>query len=220
MHVNNEQIIAIVALPGICILMYPVFRLLGNKYGKILWNGKNPAWYLGILTYWIIWCVVFPIVLIGWSRIVVVFELKQIGIISLLISIFPIVFTFIGRFILKFEQVSNNKEQIFIATTAIIMGIVEEVLWRGLFIVIFPGDYLWGFIWPSVWFAIWHLDPGSISILNKWTLALGALIFGLCWGFVAMQTNSIFWTVISHVSVGLVRIINIQEKERPTTNST
>jgi len=41
----------------------------------------------------------------------------------------------------------------------------EEVLWRGVYITLFPDSRWWGIVWPTVWFALWHYAPGSVSPL-------------------------------------------------------
>ena len=40
-------------------------------------------------------------------------------------------------------------------------------------------------------------------------LCLGALGYGLCWGWGAYKTKSIFWNGISHTSTGIVRLLTL-----------
>jgi len=88
-------------------------------------------------------------------------------------------------------------------------GTLEEVLWRGVYIELFPGDRLWGFGWPTVWFALWHLAPGSISPLTNrggaWWLVRA--VFGACWGWLALRTGSIRYSAASHILAGLARVL-------------
>ena len=209
---ENKQIIAIVSLPILFLVMYPVFQILKNRIGNIELYGKNKAWYVGIIIYWIFWCLIYPIIILDSNQLYKTMIPGQIGLSGIIFLFFPIMITFIGRYFFKFEKITNRKELIVLSSSAIIMGTLEEILWRGVFIVFFPGNILWGLLWPTVWFSIWHLAPGSISIVNKWMLAIGALAFGLCWGVTAFLTGSIFWTIISHISVGLIRVLNIERE--------
>jgi len=208
---SNQQIIAIIALPILFISMYIVFYIVGKHYRNLQWNGVNIAWYLGIVIYWIIWGITFPILLLGWSKIIQLFEFKPIGIISIVILLIPLVFTMIGRLFMKYER-ANIKGQIALSGSSIGTGVLEEIIWRGIFIALFPHNIIWAFIWPTIWFSIWHLAPGTISVINKWMLMFGALVFGTCWGIAAIQTSTIIWSIISHICVGFIRIINKPNK--------
>jgi len=42
---------------------------------------------------------------------------------------------------------------------AIINGTYEEILWRGLYVKIFPNKVMLGLIYPTIGFAIWHISP-------------------------------------------------------------
>ncbi len=53
---NRKQIIAIISPIILIAVMYPVFQLLSAAF-----NGSAIGWYLGLVTYWIIWGAVFPI---------------------------------------------------------------------------------------------------------------------------------------------------------------
>jgi membrane protease YdiL (CAAX protease family) len=191
--------------------MYIVFGIVGSNIGKMQWNGVNIAWYLGMIIYWIIWGIIFPIVLVGGTKIIQLFDFKSIGIVPIIILVIPLIFTMIGRLFMKLEQ-ANVKGQMALAGSSIATGVLEEILWRGIFMIMFPHNIIWGFIWPTIWFSIWHLAPGSISVVNKWVLMFGALVFGICWGIVAIQTSTIIWSIISHIGVGLIRIMSKPNK--------
>ena len=77
-------------------------------------------------------------------------------------------------------------------------GVFEERLWRGVYPILFPEDYFFGFIWPAIWFSIWHLAPGSLSInFSPFVLVSGALML---WSSVlvgvAFRTKSLFWATV------------------------
>jgi hypothetical protein len=53
----------------------------------------------------------------------------------------------------------------------LVMGTLEEVLWRGVYLELFPRSARWGVVWPSVFFALWHFAPDSAAIAPDGTAA-------------------------------------------------
>lgn len=92
--------------------------------------------------------------------------------------------------------------------TAIIAGTGEEILWRGLYVKVFPKQILAGFIYPSIGFAVWHLSPQLLypAQMSGGMFAFAGLTFflGLCYGWVAYRTGSCKWTAISHSLNGIL----------------
>jgi membrane protease YdiL (CAAX protease family) len=87
-------------------------------------------------------------------------------------------------------------------------GFFEELLWRGVYLKLFPQNILWGWIWPSVWFALWHYAPGSISPDgNPWGLMIGSGMMGFYFGFLARHTGTIWWTILAHAIGGFIMIL-------------
>jgi membrane protease YdiL (CAAX protease family) len=86
-------------------------------------------------------------------------------------------------------------------------GFFEELLWRGVYLELFPESILWGMIWPSLWFALWHYAPGSVAPDGKpWALMIGSGIMGFYLSFLARQTGTIWWTILMHTIGGLIMI--------------
>ena len=78
---------------------------------------------------------------------------------------------------------------------------LEEALWRGVYITLWPDNWLLGWLWPSIGVGLWHaapqvIHPSSLSVL---TYVIAAAALGLSWGWVAMRTRSLRWTLLSHI---------------------
>jgi membrane protease YdiL (CAAX protease family) len=59
-------------------------------------------------------------------------------------------------------------------------GVFEEILWRGVYSILFPNNKLFGFVWLAIWFSIWHFAPRSLSQnFSPIVLVSGALMFGV-----------------------------------------
>ena len=87
-------------------------------------------------------------------------------------------------------------------------GIFEEILWCGLYPILFPDSKLLGFAWPAIWFSIWHFAPGSLSHnFSPIVLVSGALMLGIFFGWGAFKTKSLFWASIGHTLSGLPQLL-------------
>jgi len=136
------------------------------------------------------------------------FANKRLDLLGLLFLLFPPIIVFIGRFIMAYDQV-EILGRIILVFHAFGNGVLEEILWRGVYIKLFPDNKVWGVLWPSLWFGIWHLAPGSVSVVfSPWTLMAGAIVFGLSWSMLAMRTKTIRWSIISHTLTGLARVLS------------
>jgi membrane protease YdiL (CAAX protease family) len=88
-----------------------------------------------------------------------------------------------------------------IGLVAAVNALAEEVLWRGVFITLWPGNPWLGWLWPAVGFGLWHLAPQVIhpSALGPFAYVLSATALGLSWGWVAWRTGALRWVTASHV---------------------
>ena len=204
---NRTKILGIVLLPLIAIFMFGIFQLIAFLVGKeAMFEGKELAWYLGFIIYWPLCCVIIPMKLIGKEKIISLYRRSKIKLGSIIIALIPILLTLIGSTFMEYDKVSLLGK-LMLLITAFGNGIFEEVLWRGVYVELFPNNSFWGVIWPSIWFAVWHLAPGFVSdTFNPFVLMAGAFVFGLCWSIVAWKSNSIRFSTLSHILTGLVRV--------------
>lgn len=90
---------------------------------------------------------------------------------------------------------------------ATINGVCEEVLWRGLFVRLFPGDARMSIVYPAIGFALWHFAPQIIyPAENAVGFVVSTLFLGLAYGFVAYRTGSARWTVLAHSLSGILAL--------------
>ncbi len=195
---NKKQQIAIAALPMLVLMMLGVYQGAARLFGSSL------GWYVGFMIYWPVWCVLYPVWMLGWAGVKDLFTSRRLKASEWALMFFYPAMAFIGTFL--FEQHQRAISEMFLYIfMSFGNGFFEEILWRGVYIKLFPGDKVWGFAWPTLWFAVWHYAPGSISPwTNVWILMGGALGLGTCVGWLAMKTNSIRWSMISHTLSGLI----------------
>jgi membrane protease YdiL (CAAX protease family) len=195
---NRKQQTAIAALPMLVLMM------LGIYQGGASLFGSNLGWYVGFLVYWPVWCVLYPLWMLGWDGFRGLFRSRRLRLSEWGLMFFYPAMAFIGTFLFQ-QRPREMSEMILYIFMSFGNGFFEEILWRGVYIKLFPEDKVWGFVWPTLWFAIWHYVPGSISPWsNVWVLMAGALGLGACVGWLAMKTGSIRWSIISHTLSGLI----------------
>jgi membrane protease YdiL (CAAX protease family) len=200
---TKRQIVVIVAPPVLVAVMYPVFQLLSGALGETV------GWYLGLLIYWIFWCAVFPLIIIGKENIKTIIQPRKLNLKILLLVSFPILIASLYTLIPGMEYQKPNTWIFFLLLlTTFGNGFFEEVLWRGVFMILFPDNIMLRIIWPSIWFALWHFVPGSVhSDSNVIALVIGAGIFGFYLSFLAKYTHTIWWSIVIHTLSGIIMII-------------
>lgn len=84
---------------------------------------------------------------------------------------------------------------------AVANAFLEEILWRGVYITLWPRNLWLGWLWPAIGFAAWHFAPQVIhpSSMGAGVFAAASLLLGLSWGWVAFRTGTLRLVSISHV---------------------
>ncbi|UCE07794.1 MAG: CPBP family intramembrane metalloprotease [bacterium] len=197
---NRKQKIAIIVPPVLIAVMYPIFHSLAA-----IMNDRV-AWFLGLAIYWIIWGAVFPLFIIGRDEIKALIRPQKPDVKILLLVAIPLLGAVAGRLILG----GYEKESVWIAlllfSTPFGNGFFEEVLWRGVYVKLFPNHIFFWMIWPSVWFALWHYAPGSVSSGNPARLMIGAGVMGLYLSFLAKKLNTVWWGIVIHTVGGIIMV--------------
>jgi len=203
---NTRQITAIMAPVLLLITMYPVFRGLARKFGIDRWR---TAWFLGLVVYWLIWGLVFPWLIIGKDAILHIFQPGQLTGKILLLVLFPLVMSVIFKLVSKIEyQKPDTAAAIMVLFSCFGNGIFEELIWRGVYLELFPQSILFGILLPSVFFALWHYIPGSINPKgNVIGLMAGSGMMGLYLNILARHTHSIFWTMVIHILGSFITVL-------------
>jgi membrane protease YdiL (CAAX protease family) len=191
-----RRVIAIGAAPAIVLAMRPVFDHALARWGM-------PAGYtLGLATYGAL-CFALSVGLLGPRRALAAVHSfgwpRTVGEVALLL--WPLPFPFVFRFLPAVGSASASV----IAASAIaglVIALVEEGFWRGVFAQLFPTGRAVGVVWSAVWFALWHLAPLA-TVPNRSpggaaSFVAYALVLGLTWGEYARRKQAIGALVIVH----------------------
>jgi len=191
----------VVAAPLLLIAsMYGAFRYLTAQLGF-------PAGYLVAFgLYWVGWCVIVPSAILGARGVLNLvtapgMPFATLGATTHVLLWWPLAFPFAFSFV---PRVGSTRFTVLIAsaTLGIVTGVTEEILWRGLYVTLFPNRSWLNTIYPSIAFGVWHLCPlaalpsrypgGALSFV-AYSIALG-FSYALC----ARRAASIRWCVVSH----------------------
>ena len=193
------------AMPVVLLLStWLVFRL------STIWIGKEPGYLLGFLFYWIVWCLIVPLIYLGKDGFLSLF-VDQTPLLSRSNWLATIIWALITLVTLVMYGKNFFHAPISLILLAIplatINGICEELLWRGLYVRAFPDNIWLAILFPAIGFALWHLAPQQIfSDGNKFAFILSTFFLGLVYGWIAYKTGSAKWTAISHSLNGIIAL--------------
>jgi membrane protease YdiL (CAAX protease family) len=200
---NHRQKIALVAPPILMGMMYPIFHLLSGLFEERI------GWYVGLLLYWLIWGEAFSRLMIGRESIRSIIRPQKPNVKVLLMVLFPLLMAALYRFIPGMEYEKPSRWILLLLLSSCFgNGFFEELLWRGLYLCLFPDSILFKMVWPSIWFALWHYVPGSVSSGgNVLGLMIGSGLMGFYLSFLAHKTGTIWWAIVAHTLGGIIMVV-------------
>ena len=205
MKLTNQQKIFLLLLPILLILSTALVFMSLSK-----WLKAELGYVLGFIFYWLVWCFFVPLLM-----------LKREGFISLFKEKYPlfrksnwlpaglfvliVVITVIMYPLTSLVDV-QAKLLIIAIPVAIINGISEELLWRGLYVWAFPNNAMLGVIFPAIGFAFWHISPQLVFPAEHgiWPFVISTFFLGISYGWISYKTRTIKWNAISHSLGGIL----------------
>jgi uncharacterized protein len=207
-EVDFRQAAALVAPLVLIPAMFWTYRAGQRRFGYPL------GYLLAFVVYWVIWCVALPAALLGgWPGLAGLFQpftpLRALGWQDQLLLAWPLLFPLLFVLLPRRRQVNGRVLAASLAL-GVVIGVTEEVLWRGVYARLFAGQMWFGLVYPTVLFAAWHLAPQSV-VPNRLpggslSFVLYAAALGASYAVVTAHTGSIAWPTISHIihdSLGL-----------------
>jgi membrane protease YdiL (CAAX protease family) len=119
----------------------------------------------------------------------------------------PLLGALAARLILRGYEKESVWITFLIFSTPFGNGFFEELLWRGMYLRLFPRHLFYRMIWPSVWFALWHYAPGSVSSGNPAGLMIGSGMMGLYLSYLTKKTNTVWWAIVVHTVGGIIMVV-------------
>jgi uncharacterized protein len=179
--------------------MYLAFQSFTNMFGFPL------GYLVAFGTYWLGWCIAVPFAVLGRRRVVRMFtggpSLKAMDATTHAFLWWPIVFPLAFSFVPRVAMLTLPILLVSVCL-GIVTGVTEELLWRGMYVTVFPGNIWLNTAFPSIAFGVWHLCPlaslpsrypGGTASFVTYSMALG-----LSYAFYARRTQSVRWCAVSH----------------------
>jgi uncharacterized protein len=196
--IDARRLVALALPLAVPLLMVGTFTVLGETLGD------QGGYVTGFAVYWGL-CGILAAVLIGRTRIGELFRdvRPRLGTRSLvggLLLLWPPLGAIATRFIPEVGEASAAM-LVTIVGVAVVNTIAEEVLWRGVYISLWPHNPWLGWVWPAFGFGAWHLAPQVIhpAATSPAVFVAASTALGLSWGWVAWRTGSLRWVSVSHV---------------------
>ena len=197
---KNKRLAGIIAPPILMVAMFLIYTLFGIIFGN------EVGWYLGLFVYWMLCGLLFSAWLIGFNKIKEFSAPRKLKMKMIPLILFPVLMAFIFRY---FSGTEYNKINIYgallLMITAFGNGIFEEILWRGVYMELYPNSNFMRIIYSTIWYAMFHFASGSLSSnSNVLGLVIGSAFFGIYLAFLAKWTDTIWWCILCHILGGLV----------------
>jgi membrane protease YdiL (CAAX protease family) len=199
----------------IILLAMPLFQIVSTGFVFRLTSmrlGQDWAIIIGFLFSQIIWCLLFPLLLLGRKDFIGLFRERE----SLfkkknIIFIILLSLTVIGAIaIYLVPNIKTYSVIIFLLGIpfAVINSTCEEILWRGAFIKIFENKIFFSIIYPVIFFTLYHIPFQlynlEVKIIETLPFALMTLPLGLIYSIVAYRNKSIKWVIVAHSLSGII----------------
>jgi len=171
---------------------------------------QEAAYLFGFAFYWLFWCLAVP-----W----LVFRKQGLGSLlrdqrplfgkgNWLASLLWVLVTLMALGMYGRSFIQAPPALILLAVPlAAINGLCEELLWRGLYVRLFPHNPWLAILVPSLGFALWHLSPQVIlPVDNPLGFVVATFFLALPYGYIAWRAGSAKWTAISHALNGILAL--------------
>lgn len=200
--ISIRPIVLVLTPPFLLLTTYFAYRFLVGRLGP------RRGYLAGFLFYWLAWCLLLPLVLLGPQGFLDLFRLEGTGLgdpwwLGLIALLIPLALGYGYAFPRALRRRPGWSVLLVSAALALVNGTLEEVLWRGTYAAVFPNDWLLAILFPALGFGLWHLAPQSVhpntAPGGRWSLVAVAAALGLLWGWVAYSGGSILWVVVSHI---------------------
>jgi len=186
--------------PVLLVTMYGAFQELTVQYGFPL------GYLLAFSLYWGLWCVALPVAVLGTRGVLGLFrspqpQTAQLGIATHCALWWPLAAPLVFVFL---PHVTSTSATVIVASVVLgmVIGITEEVLWRGVYVTLFADNVWLNTVYPSLSFGLWHLCPLSVAPSRHpggGPAFVGyAFVLGLSYAYAARRTRSIAWSTVSH----------------------
>lgn len=191
---------SLLMLPLTFVLFQLTTSLLGTKWGYV--TGFLGYWAYCLLTAWLASG-------LNWNALKGLWNRQRGGKYATWIGLaafIPVFGVFFVSFLPNVENLTLSAG-ILLVFMALLNGSIEELYWRGLYLLEYPDNTRIGFIFSWLIFGAWHVSlwfaRGMIYKDGFFALVGGAYGLGLIWTWVARSNGNLKSVIPAHVLVNL-----------------
>jgi hypothetical protein len=171
---------------------------------------QKAGYLLGFGVYWLFWCLFIPRMMLGKTEFAAILH-NHVPLFSRanwLAATLWLVVTLVAVIMYAGVFIRAPLALILLAIPlATANGFCEEILWRGLYVRLFPHNPWVSILYPSAGFALWHFAPQVIfPAENAIAFVISTFFLALPYGFIAYCTGSAKWTAIFHSVSGILAL--------------
>ncbi len=200
MPLQKSRLTLVLSALAILPFMFVVFKLTTSLYGI------KQGYFAGFIIYWA-YCALFSIILLKKGQFIKIFSPKysfENGA-YIVLTFLPVAGVFFVKFLPNIHLIDASIT-ILVLINSVINGFIEELYWRGLFLVIFKKNNSVGLWLASFLFAAWHISLYSISEISFggfFALVGGAFLLGVLWSYCSRKLDSIIFSLIAHILLNI-----------------
>lgn len=198
-----RRLIVLATPAAVPLSMAAVFAALARRLSP------RTAYNAGFAIYWAGWGVLVPVAVLGPRRALrVLVSGRRPGAGELAAAWLPVVGATTTELLPHRTLVTRPVLATMIGSAAV-NATTEELLWRGMFLELFPEDVVRGSLWPLAGFSLWHLAPQIVfpSHRGRWAFVAGAAVVGAASAGLSWRTRGLRWVLLPHIATDACGVV-------------
>jgi hypothetical protein len=195
-NLQVRRLVVLLTPAAVPVSMAAVFAALGRRLPP------RTAYNAGFAIYWAGWCIGLPVYVLGPRQALrVLFSGRRPAAGDAAALLLPV----LGAAATELVPARRLVDRRVLATmigTATVNATAEELLWRGMFLEVFPDDPVRGALWPLAGFSLWHLAPQIVlpSRHGRAGFVLGAALVGAASARASWRSRGLRWVLLPHIA--------------------
>jgi Type II CAAX prenyl endopeptidase Rce1-like len=180
-----RRVVVLLTPVAVPVSMAAVFAALSRRLPP------RTAYNAGFAVYWVGWCTAVPLVVLGPRRALRVLSSgRRPTKPEAAALLFPVLGAVATELVPR-RRLIDRRVLASMVVPAALNATSEELLWRGMFLEVFPDDPVQGAIWPLAGFSLWHLAPQIVlpSRHGRAGFVLGAAAVGAASALVSWRSR-------------------------------
>jgi Type II CAAX prenyl endopeptidase Rce1-like len=191
-----RRLVVLSAPAVVPVSMAAVFAVLARRLPA------RTAYNVGFAIYWGGWCIALPVGILGPGRALRVLASGRRPSAGEAVAVLLPVLGAVSTELLPRRRLVDRRVLATMVGAAAVNATAEELLWRGMFLEVFPEDPVRGSLWPLAGFSLWHLAPQFVlpSRHGRADFVLGAAVVGAASAFTSWRTRGLRWVLLPHIA--------------------